>query len=119
METKKAKPSIPAKKLEIYSELLKGFPDIEVKGADMPYTSHNGNMFSFLNENGELALRLSESDRATFISRFDTKLSERYGTVLKEYVHVPDSVFIDPQIMRKYMIMSTAYARTLKRKTMK
>jgi hypothetical protein len=119
MNTKKAKPSIPAKKLELYTKLLAGFPDIEVKGAEMPYTSHNGNMFSFLNENGELSLRLSETDRQSFIQRFNTKLSERHGTVLKEYVHVPDSVFVDPQTMRKYMIMSTAYARTLKRKTVK
>lgn len=113
---KKVKPVIPAKKLELYTALLSGFPDIEVKGADMPYTSHNGNMFSFLNDDGSLALRLSEGDRATFITKFKTKLSERHGTTLKEYVHVPDSLLAKTQDMRKYMIMSIAYAKTLKSK---
>ena len=116
METTNKKPTVPAKKLELYTKLMAGFPEMEVKGIDMPHTSHNGNMFSFMNEKGELSLRLSEADRQSFITRFNTKLSERRGTVLKEYVCVPDSVLADPQMMRKYMIMSTSYARTLKRK---
>lgn len=116
MPHRKAKPVIPEKKLELYSALLSGFPDVEVKGDTMPYTSHNGNMFSFLKEDGELALRLSEEDRTTFISKFKTKLAERHGTVLKEYVDVPESLFAKTKDMRKYMIMSIAYAKTLKSK---
>jgi hypothetical protein len=116
MPHKKEKPTLPEAKLEMYSELLAGFPDIEVKGANMPYTSHNGNMFSFLDDKGELALRLSEEDRNSFITKFKTKLFERHGTTLKEYVHVPESLFAKTKDMRKYMIMSISYAKTLKSK---
>lgn len=31
--------------LEFYNKLLTAFPKIELKGASMPYTSLNGNMF--------------------------------------------------------------------------
>lgn len=116
MATKKAPPAIPQEKLELYEKLLAGFPDIELKGAAMPFTSHNGNMFSFLNAEGEFALRLSEEDRNKFIAKFKTKLFETHGTVLKEYVHVPASLFSKTTDMRKYMVMSYAYVRTLKGK---
>mgnify|MGYP001597646720 CR=1 FL=1 len=116
MPHKKVKPVIPAKKLEQYSELLSGFPDIEVKGAEMPYTSHNGNMFSFIKEDGELALRLSEEDRTKFIVKFKTQLTVRHSTILKEYVDVPETLFAKTKDLRKYMIMSIAYVKSLKSK---
>lgn len=116
MTHKRVKPIIPEKHLEFYSELLSGFPDIEVRGETLPYTSHNGNMFSFLKDDGELSLRLSEEDRTTFMAKFKTKLTVRHGTTLKEYVDVPHSLFSKPKDMRKYMIMSIAYAKTLKTK---
>lgn len=116
MPEKRVAPVLPAEKLALYTALLSGFPDIEVKGASMPYTSHNGNMFSFLKEDGGLALRLSEEDRVKFIAKFNTKLTERHGTTLKEYVDVPQSLFCETKDLRKYMIMSMAYARTLKSK---
>jgi hypothetical protein len=117
MPTKKPVGStIPEKQLKLYSTLLSHFPDIEQKGVTMPYTSHNGNMFSFLNPKGELALRLSAEDRDKFIAKFKTKLALQHGTVLKEYVHVPDELFAKVTEMKKYMTLSIAYARSLKSK---
>ena len=58
----------------------------------MPYTSLNGHMFSFLTKDGTMALRLSEDDRKAFQKRFKAKLCVRHGTVMKEYVEVPESL---------------------------
>lgn len=116
MPNKKVASAIPEAKLRQYEKLVALFPDVERKGDTMPYTSHNGNMFSFLNPKGELALRLSAEDREKFIAKFKTKLAEQHGTVLKEFVHVPDALFAKTSEMKKYFVMSLAYVRTLKSK---
>ena len=59
-----AKPA-PAASLEtvaLYEKLVATNPKVERKGAMLPYTSVNGNMFSLLTKSGTLALRLPEAD---------------------------------------------------------
>jgi hypothetical protein len=58
-------------------------PQIKRKGATMPYTSVNGNMFSLLTPDGTLALRLPPADRESFLKRYDTELCVQYGVVIK------------------------------------
>jgi hypothetical protein len=58
---------IPAEKIVLYEKLLAAVPGIERKGADNPYTSINGNMFSLLlSPTGRMALRLSTDERDSF-----------------------------------------------------
>ena len=48
--SEKKKKSIPAEKIALYEKLVAALPGVERKGADNPYTSLNGNMFSLLCE---------------------------------------------------------------------
>jgi hypothetical protein len=82
----------------------------------MPYTSVNGNMFSFLAPDGTLALRLPSEQREAFIKKHKTALMEQHGTVLKEYVRVPESVAKDARAMRRFLDVSHTYASGLKPK---
>ena len=82
----------------------------------MPYTSVNGNMFSYLDASGSLALRLSASDRSDFIERFATRLHEAHGIVQKEYVTVPDALLDETKRLLPYFRASLAYAQSLKPK---
>ena len=114
----KQAPAAPAERVEAYDRLVAATPEIERKGAT-PYTSVNGNMFSYLDALGSMAMRLSASDRARFIERFATKLHEAYGIVQKEYVTVPDAVLVDTALLLPYFRSSYAYALTLKPKPSK
>jgi TfoX/Sxy family transcriptional regulator of competence genes len=119
MSTKKKSP-IPAEKIALYEKLLATIPDIERKGADNPYTSLNGNMFSLLHSpEGRLALRLSEKDRDQFLKKYKTSLFEAYGVVMKEYVAVPDRLLKKTRELQRYLELSYAYAGTLKPKPTK
>jgi TfoX/Sxy family transcriptional regulator of competence genes len=119
MSTKKKSP-IPAEKVALYEKLLATIPEIERKGADNPYTSINGNMFSLLHSpEGRLALRLPEVEREKFLKKYKTTLFEAYGTVLKEYVAVPDALLKQTKELQKYLQSSYAYASTLKPKPTK
>lgn len=114
------KSPIPAEKIALYEKLLASIPEIERKGADNPYTSVNGNMFTLLlGPTGRMALRLADGDREEFLKKYKTKLFEAYGAVMKEYVAVPDSLLGKTKELQKYLARSYAYAKTLKAKPTK
>jgi hypothetical protein len=111
---------VPEDKLELYRNLIESHPEIELKGGKkLPYTSHNGHMFTQLSKDGRVGLRLGKDDRAAFIEKYDTKLFENYGAVMKEYVEVPVSLLANLDELQPYLAMSYAYVRTLKPKPTK
>jgi len=117
-KAKSRKPGISAgDKEQIYDSLLAtALPDVERKGADNPYTSLNGNMFTLLHQSKNLAIRLPESAREEFLKKHDTTLFFAYGVVMKEYVAVPDHLLSNTHAMKKYLQLSYEYAKTLKPK---
>jgi hypothetical protein len=112
----KSSPKAPAESVALYDALLAKNPEIQRKGATLPYTSVNGNMFSFLTPDGTLALRLPAADREAFLKRYETQLCEQYGVVMKEYVQVPPSLLQNTRALAKYLEVSYRYACSLKPK---
>lgn len=102
-------------RVALYDHLIATRPEIERKGDANPYTSLNGNMFTLLHQ-GRLAIRLSEQEREKFLKRYKMGLFEAYGTVMKEYVAVPDSMLENTKELSKYLDLSYGYAKTLKPK---
>lgn len=105
-----------SKEVELYEKLVATNPKVERKGAANPYTSLNGNMFSLLHAGERLALRLPEEARAEFLKKYKTKPFEAYGTVMPEYVAVPDKLLKDTKTLKKYFDISYKYALTLRPK---
>ena len=94
-------------------------PKVERKGDTMPYTSVNGHMFSLLTKEGWLALRLPEDEREAFLRKYKTKLAVQYGTVMKEYVQVPEALLKKTSELRKFFNLSYEYVSSLKPKPTK
>jgi len=113
-----SKPSAkaPAHAVALYEALVATRPGVERKGAAMPYTSVNGNMFSLLTPDGTLALRLSESERAAFMAKYGAGQPVQYGVVMKEYVAVPAALLAKTRELAKYFAASHAYASALRTK---
>ena len=106
---------VPADKLVLYRKLLDAHPEIELKGGlKLPYTSYQGNMFSQLTKAGKVGLRMGKTERESFIAKYDSKLLETYGTIMKEYVEVPEHLLEDIAELMPYLNQSYAYAKTLK-----
>jgi hypothetical protein len=83
---------VPPDRLELYEKLVATNPNVERKGATVPYTSVNGHMFSYLSKEGKLALRLPTEEREAFLKKYKARLCHAYGVVLPEYVEVPECV---------------------------
>ena len=115
----KPSPSASPDRVAAYDRLVAAVPEIERKGATMPYTAVNGNMSSYLDASGSMALRLSATDRTSFIEQFDTTLHEAYGIVQKEYVTVPARLLGDTEGLLPWFRASLAYVLTLKPKPTK
>ena len=105
--------------LDFYDKLIDTHPNIERKGKTMPYTSINGHMFSILNKDGSLGLRLPKDERDNFIDKYNTSLHESYGAIMKEYVRVPDSILGNTEELLKYLNISFYYTKSLKPKATK
>src|SRR5437763_664985 len=114
-----AKKSNYAEALAHYETLVKTNPKLERKGATMPYTSHNGNMFSLLTKDGYLILRMDEKEREAFNKKYQMKTPVQYGAVMKEYVQVPDELLKKAKELKKYFDKSWEYVQTLKAKKKK
>lgn len=99
-----------------YDALIVKHPGVERKGAKSAYTSMNGNMFSFLTEDGGLALRLGAKEREQFMAQHGLQLSVQYGTVMKEYVQIPPKLLANSRIMSRVFAQSVEYAKDLKPK---
>lgn len=115
----KANPKQYAASLALYEKLVATNPKVERKGVTMPYTSLNGHMFSLLTKEGWLALRLPTEARDAFLKKYKTKLCVQYGTVMKEYVQVPDALLKKTAELRKYFDLSYGYVGSLKPKPTK
>lgn len=109
----------PPDRVKLFDALIASNAEVERKGATMPYTSVNGNMYSFLDKDGKMALRLPADDREAFIQKYGTHLHESYGAVMKEYVTVPDGLLEKTEELKSYLDMSFEYAKSLKPKPTK
>jgi hypothetical protein len=117
--TSKKKASAPSENVELYEKLVALFPNVERKGATMPYTAINGNMFSYLHPSGAMALRLPEDAREEFLKKYSSTLFQAYGVVQKDYVTVPGALLENTKELKKYFELGYRYAGKLKPKTSK
>lgn len=108
--------AIPAETIALYDKLIESSPDIERKGAAMPYTSMNGNMFSFISKEGRLSMRLPEETRNELMLKHGAAQSIQYGAVMKEYVEIPDKLLQNTALLLPYFKASVDYTKTLKAK---
>lgn len=87
--------------LENYKTLAERELGEKVKGKANPYTSMNGNMFSFLDKEGNICLRLSNNDLKAFMAEHDVPPVEQYGAVMKDYVSIPHPVLDDRKRLKE------------------
>jgi len=115
----KSKVEIPEIELGLCDKLISSNKNIQRKGKTVPYTSVNGHMFSFLDKNGIMGLRLEKEEREKFLEKFKTQLSVQYGSVMKEYVNIPSDLLRKTKTLSKYLQKSYEYVSSLKPKPTK
>lgn len=108
----------PADALERYAAVVEAAGET-VKGAKNPYTSRNGHMYSFLDRDGGMALRLSKELGADFQANYESGPVTQYGSVMRGYVSVPDALLRDPEALGAWFRRSYDWIGTLEPKPTK
>lgn len=106
----------PAQALERYEALVASKRTVERKGASMPYTSCNGHMFSFLDSEGIIALRLSDENREEFEAVYGHSPVEQHGRIMRDYVRVPEQLHVSPEELTCWFERSWRWVNSLKPK---
>jgi hypothetical protein len=105
--------------LEIYDRLIAEVDGLARKGKATAYTSMNGNMFSFVDGNGVLALRFSNEDLEVFNAEFGGGPVLQYGSVMRGYGAVPEALLKDEDRLKGWFLKSVAHVLSLKPKPTK
>ena len=109
----KAKYQGPADRLALYEELVASVEGVERKGAANPYTSRNGHMFSFLDRDGVMAIRLSGDLREVFMAAYDGGPVIQYGSVMRGYVSIPSELLEDTEAVASWLDRAYEWIGTL------
>lgn len=105
--------------LDNYAALAERHWGLPIKGKANPYTSMNGNMFSFLSKEGDICLRLSNDDQAAFWNAHGGDPVTQYGSVMKGYVALPQAVLDDEGTSALWFTRCLEHAKALPAKATK
>ena len=89
---------------------------LERKGKGMPYTSANGHMFSLLNKDGEIGIRLSKEEGQAFMEQYESGQFRSHGANMRGYVLVPKDRYDDSAFIGGMLKQALAYVMTLEPK---
>lgn len=110
----------PPEALEKYAAVVHAADgDSLVKGAKNPYTSRNGHMFSFLDADGAMAVRLSDELGEKFLETYDSGPVIQYNSVMRGYVSVPAELLADTAAIAEWLTKSYEWIGTLPPKATK
>ncbi len=101
------------KNVDIFDAFIALCPEIERKGKTVPHTSDNGYMFTLLNKDGEIGIRLGKEDQEAFKKEHNTTIYKSHGAVMKDYVLVPIPLFENEKLMKQYLLKSWDFVKSL------
>jgi len=103
-------------KLAFYDALIAQHPKFERKGKTVPYTSANGYMFSILNKDGEIGIRLPKTAQEKFMETHQTTRFKSHGAYMRGYVLVPENLYSDTALLLQTLQESYDYVMSLEPK---
>lgn len=100
-------------RLKLYDDIVSQCSNFERKGKKMIYTSANGYMFTLLNKDAEIGIRLSKDSQQDFKKKYNATEYRSYGAVMRDYVKVPDQLLLENDLLVAYFKESFNYVMSL------
>ena len=102
-----------ASALKIYDDIVEACKGFERKGKKMIYTSTNGYMFSLLNKDGEIGIRLNKEEANRFKESYNSGDYYSYGAKMKDYVLMPEDMYGKKELLVTYFEKIFTYSNSL------
>ncbi|MHA7899163.1 MAG: hypothetical protein ACX94B_04815 [Henriciella sp.] len=78
--------------IQRYEAAIAASGRFERKGKANPYTSANGHMFSQINKDDRLGIRLPKSRQAELLAKYGAGPFKSYGATMRDYVCLTDDM---------------------------
>ncbi len=85
--------------VEFYDRVIASRPRLVRKGKANPYTSANGHMFSQINKDGELGIRLPKTRQAELAEQYGAGAFKSYGATMRDYVCLTADMLTDKTLV--------------------
>jgi len=83
----------------LFEAAISAANQIERKGKANPYTSANGHMFSQINKDDQLGIRLPKPRQNALFEEFGAGPFKSYGATMRDYVRLTDDMLADPALV--------------------
>ncbi len=102
--------------VQCYDQAAALCKDFNRKGKTMPYTSANGYMFSLVNKEGQLGIRLPKEDQKAFLASNDSGPFLSHGATMRDYVLIPESMLNKTEELAGYLKKAFDFVMSLPKK---
>ena len=99
--------------VDFYDQLVAKCSKFERKGKTVPYTSANGYMFSLINKEGELGIRLPKDRAEKFMDKYDSSRFKSHGSFMKDYVLIPEKIYSRKKLLTDLLNESFEFVMSL------
>jgi len=86
---------------------------IERKGKTNPYTSANGHMFSQINKDDQLGIRLPKTRQDALLKEYGAGSFKSYGATMRDYVCLTDEMLSDHTLITSLLDEGFAFVSAM------
>jgi hypothetical protein len=83
----------------LFDSAIAASGDFARKGKANPYTSANGHMFSQINKDDQLGIRLPKSRQKALAEQFGAGPFKSYGATMRDYVCLTSEMLSEPALV--------------------
>ncbi|MDJ0922342.1 MAG: hypothetical protein QNI84_14535 [Henriciella sp.] len=90
--------------ITLYEAAIAAAGGFERKGKANPYTSANGHMFSQINKDDQIGIRLPKPRQGELLDQFGAGPFTSYGATMRDYVCLTGEMLDDPALITALLI---------------
>ncbi len=99
--------------IDVFEAAIAAAGSFERKGKANPYTSANGHMFSQINKDDQLGIRLPKSRQADLLARFWAGPFKSYGATMRDYVCLTADMLVQPALVTELLNEGHAFVSAM------
>lgn len=99
--------------IALYERAIDASGQYQRKGKANPYTSANGHMFSQINKDDQLGVRLPKDRQKALLESHGAGPFKSYGATMRDYVCLTDEMLADPALITSLLDEGFAFVSAM------
>jgi hypothetical protein len=99
--------------IRLFERAISAADGFERKGKANPYTSANGHMFSQINKDDQLGIRLPKPRQKALLETYGAGPFKSYGATIRDYVCLTDEMLADETLIKSLLEEGFAFVSAM------